>query len=82
MVKTLNVLMDRVAANVDERGWDMEQSRALIDLKDLHTSPGDVFLGQSAQHDPWGMASADCHDESPPSGDRGPGILGNDRGSS
>ena len=58
------------------------RSHALIDLEYMNACPGYVFIRQSAEHDPWSMSSADCHDESPTRRNRPPGILCDDRSSS
>ena len=56
-------------------------SHALVDLKDLHLVPGNIFGGQFAQHDPGRMAAAERDVEAAARRDGLRGIGGNECGS-
>src|SRR5690242_14714501 len=56
-------------------------SDTLIDLEYVHACPRNVFVGKSTKHHPWGVASADSHDETTADGNGLAGFGGNYGGS-
>src|SRR5580698_11464716 len=54
-------------------------SDTLVDLKDMHPLPREVFVCQGAQHNPGRVATADGKSVAPAGGDRRTGI-GSDSG--
>src|SRR6476620_7892226 len=51
----------------------------LVDLNDVHALPGDLLVGQCAQHQPRRVAATDRHDEAPPRRNRCTRVDGDDR---